>query len=218
MRSCRRLAIVAAMALAMASAGAATASATQIGPASTAFVLTSTNSSLAVSGGGTASCTNSTISGTTPAAGAATWKTTSVTLAYTGCTAFLFPATVTVPAACSDTITLHTMFNSSTDIANVVTIPSGCGITLHVPAISCTVFIAGPQTIGNGTSGSGGISWTNGSSTVKSSATTNNAVVPSVFSSGGGFGCPTIGAHTGTLSGTYSVTTPATFPGIAIVA
>jgi hypothetical protein len=34
---------------------------------------------------------------------------------------------------------------------------------------------------------------------------------------GGGFGCPSAGPHTGTLSGTYSVTTPAAAPGITVL-
>jgi hypothetical protein len=222
MWSYKRSAVAVAMAVVVACAGAGSASATQISPVNTAFVLTSTNSELAVSGGGTVGCTDASISGTTPAAGAATWKTTKVTLAYNNCTAFWFPEAITVPTNCSATganaITLQVMYNGSSDIAAQVTIPTGCTITVAIPAIACTLTIAGPQTLGNGTSGTGGIAWTNGTSTVKSTATLNSAGLPSIASSGGGFGCPTAGAHTSTLSGTYSVTTPTAFPGLTVTA
>jgi hypothetical protein len=217
MKSYKQCAAAAATALVMACAGAGSASATTISPAT---VLSSANSSLTVSGGGQITCSNATISGTTPP-GTAAVLTMNVTLAYTGCTAFfVFPATVTVPSPCAATggnaVTLHVKYNSSTDIAALVTIPSGCTITASIPGDSCTLTFAGAQTIGNGSSGTGGISWSNGSSTVRSTATANTATIPSVASSGGGFGCPSAGAHTGTLGGSYQVTTPAAAPGVTV--
>jgi hypothetical protein len=208
-----------AMALVLvACAGATSASATTLSPAGAA-VLTSTNSSLTVHGSSSINCSTSTISGTIPST-TATTITIPVTLAYSGCTAFgIAGATVTVPAACSATgasaVKLNVMYNSATaPQANAtVTIPSGCTITVSVPAITCTITFAGEQTVG----ASGGITFTNGTSTTKSFATLTSALVPSVVSdAGGGFGCPSAGAHTGTLNGTYTVTTPAANPGVTV--
>jgi hypothetical protein len=210
-----------AMALVMGCAGAASASATTVSPASTAFSLTSTNSQLGVSGGGTIACTDSIISGTTPS-GTATTLSTKINLSYNGCNAGFsgFAATVTVPAACQATGTsplhLNVMYNSATDIATTVTITSGCTIVASIPLMGCTLHFSGEQKIGNGTSGTGGIGVTNGTSTTKTVATLNAATVPSLTSSGGGFGCPTAGAHTATLTGAYTVTLPATNPGLTV--
>jgi hypothetical protein len=219
MKHFKQFGLAVAMALVVACAGAASASATTIDPLSTAFSLTSTNSQLAVSGGGSIQCTDSIISGTTPATGGVTTVSTKINLSYTGCSAFGFPATVTVPAACgvsgASPLHLNVMYNSaSPDIAVTVTITSGCTIVANVPTISCTLHFSGEQTIGNGTSGTGGIGITPGTSTTKASASLNNATVPSVNSSGGGFGCPTAGAHTGTLTGVYTVTAPSKDPGL----
>jgi hypothetical protein len=221
MRSIKTLGLAAVMALVLvACVGATTASATTISPANTAFTASSTNSSLAISGGATWACTGSTISGTTPAAGAATTKSTPISLSYTNCTFFFLAATVTVPANCkaggANPVVLNTMWSSASDIAQTVTIPSGCAITISIPGIGCTLTFAGPQTIGNGSSGAGGIGWTNGTGSVFSFATMNNAFIPSINSSGGGVGCPTAGAHTGTLTGRYTVTNPTTAPAVTI--
>jgi hypothetical protein len=220
MNHLKKSVMAAALALVVACAGAVSASATTIFPASTVFVLTSTNSSLAVSGGGTASCSDSTISGTTPASGGVTTVSTKINLSYSNCNAFGFAATVTVNASCAATgaspLDLNVMYNSTTSIAATVTVTSGCAITINVPLISCTVTVSGEQTIGNSTSGTGGIGILNGNSSFKTVFNLNNATVPTVVSSGGGFGCPTPGHHTGTLSGAYVVTTPSTNPGILV--
>jgi hypothetical protein len=187
-----------------------------------AVTLASTNSSLAVSGGGTVSCNTSTISGTAPST-TATWLSFPVTLSYSGCTAFFFPASVTVPANCSATganpIRLDAMYNQAAAPQGVglVTIPAGCDITVEIPSIGCDLTVAGPQTIGNGGTGTGGISWTNGNSSTRSSASLNSATLPTIESNGVGFGCPSAGAHSGTLTGTYSVTSPATAPGATLI-
>jgi hypothetical protein len=234
MQHLKKLGVAAVMALVVvACAGVTSASATTIcvsgtvtGPCTDghpggAVTATSTNSQLAVSGGGTVACSNSTISGTAPATTATTIA-IPVTLTYTGCNAFGFSATVTVGEPChtagSQPI-LDVMFltASAPQAVGTVTLPAACDFTVHIPLISCTVTITGGQTIGNGGTGTGGIAWTNGNSTTKSFASLNNAVVPDVHSSGGGFGCPSAGTHTGTLTGAYTVTSPAANPGVTVI-
>jgi hypothetical protein len=239
MKSIKKLGLATAMALTfVACIGATSASATTVcvvgttntascpagqGPGG-AIVSRSTNSSLAISGGGTVSCTTSSISGTAPATSSTTVS-APVTLRYGSgtvpagsCTAFFSPATVTPSVACDPggaaPITLNANYNAGTPFTTV-TIPSGCTITISIPAISCTVTVSGAQTIGNGTAGAGGQAWTNGSGSVFSTDTINSNALNTV-SSGGGFGCPSAGAHTGTLTGTYTVTTPNTAPGATI--
>jgi hypothetical protein len=200
MKHLKKLGLASALALVATCGVVGTASATLIEPGSTAVTLTSTNSALAVSGGGTVSCSTSTISGTTPAVGAAaTWKTIpTTTLTYSGCTALGFVgASVIANGKCP---ILHAMGISATSAVGVVTLPASCSVDVNIAAIGCTLTIAGPQTIGNGTIGTGGIQWTNLASSI---AHINTATVPSVVSNGVGFGCATTGAHTGTLSGTY---------------
>jgi hypothetical protein len=122
-----------------------------------------------------------------------------VSLAYSGCTAFGFiGATVTASGAC---VQLHAMGVNAATAIGVVTLPSGCSVDVNIAAVGCTLTIAGPQTIGNSTAGAGGIDWTNTNPAI---AHVNNATVPSVVSNGVGFGCPSAGAHTGTLSGRYT--------------
>jgi hypothetical protein len=173
--------------------------------------LTSTNSQLVVdgSGGGSIQCSTSTIHGVAPAISAPTLQIPS-TLAYSGCTAFGFiPATVNVGSGCHP-VTLDVTFRSSTDATAGVTVPSGCRFDVSIPAISCTVTINGPFTLG--------ATIVNGTSTRKTHATVTSGDVPNVtVHPGGGFGCPSAGSHTGTLSGTYSVTTPAAAPGITVI-
>jgi hypothetical protein len=201
MKHLKKLGIASALALVATCGVVGTASATLIEPGSTAFTLTSTNFSLSVSGGGTVACTNSTISGTTPAVGtAATWKTiTNVSVVHTGCTALGFVnATVTTSGSCP---VVHVMGRGSTAIA-VVTMPSGCSSDVAIPPIGCTLTIAGPQTIGNGGTGAGSIHWSN---VLPSVLHLIGPVIASVVSNGVGFGCATAGAHTGTLSGDYTL-------------
>jgi hypothetical protein len=218
MKHLKQTGLAAAMVLVLlACVGATSASATTISPANTAFVLTSTNSSLSVHGSSTINCTNGTVGGTTPS-GTATTLTIPVTVAYSGCTAFgVAPASVTVPAACkvggASAIKLNLMYNSLVDITGAVTIPSGCTITIHVPVLSCTITISGEQTIG----ASSGMIWQAGSGSVFAVLELLSALLPSIsVDAGGGFGCPTAGAHTGTLNGTYRVTTPSTAPGLTV--
>jgi hypothetical protein len=203
MKHLRQLGLALTLALVATGGVVGSASATLIEPGSTAVTGTSTNLSLAVSGGGTVSCTSSTASGTTPAVGsAATWKSIpSGTGTASGCTALGFVgASVTPNGSC---FVMHAMGISATSAIIVWTLPSGCSIDIAVPAIGCTLTIAGPQTIGNGTAGAGGINWTNAAA---SRADINAATVPSIVSNGVGFGCATAGAHTGTLSGTLTRT------------
>jgi hypothetical protein len=129
-----------------------------------------------------------------------------VNLSYSNCgDGFGFAVAVTVPAACQATgaspLHLKVMYNSATSIAATVTLTGGCTITAVIPGLSCTLTFSGEQRIGNGTSGTGGIGVTDGTSTIKTVADLNNTTVPSVVSSGGGFGCPSAGAHAGTVSG-----------------
>jgi hypothetical protein len=219
MKHLKKLGVAAAMSMALvACVGATSASATGIHPGSTAVTLSSTNSSLSIHGSSTINCTSSTITGTTPpTADITTWVSIKATLAYSGCTAFgIIPATVTVPAVCqaagASAVTLHIMGTTVTTADGTVTIPSGCTITVDIPAASCTLTFAGPQTVG----AASGIDWTNGSSTVFSFAQLTNALVPSISSSGGSSGCPTAGAHTGTLNGRYTVTSPTPAPGVIV--
>lgn len=181
---------------------AGTASATTVDPATTAVTLTSTNSALTVSGSGIpVTCQHSTISGTTPS-GSATWLSISATLTYSNCTAFGLAANVSQTAACHNSSTGPQLHVMSPPVAIVVTLRE-CVIDVNIPSTGCTLTVGGTQTVGNGTGGAGGIGWTNLST--KSVAHLNNATVPSVTSNGTGFLCPTAGAHTGTLSGTYAV-------------
>jgi hypothetical protein len=130
------------------------------------------------------------------------------TLRYSGCSAFGFSTTVTPSAGCDALTapTLHFMGVSAPTAVVKLTLPTGCNIGINVPSISCTLTVTGiGQTIGNGLTGTGGITWTNASP--KSSANAVAALVSHIDSSGGGPGCPSAGGgHTGTLSGNYTVT------------
>jgi hypothetical protein len=203
MRHLKKLGLAAALALVATCGVVGTASATLIEPGSTAVTLTSTNWVFMLSGGHTVTCTSATISGTTPAVGtAATWKSIPNTAqTYTGCQAIGFiPTSVTLSGSCP---VLHAMGVSAGSAIGVMTLPSGCSIDISIPSIGCTMTIPGPQSIGNGTAGSGGIQWTNAATSV---AHFNSATIPSVVSNGVGFGCGSAGAHTGTVSATYTRT------------
>jgi hypothetical protein len=173
-------------------------------------VLSSSNSQLGVSGGSTIQCTSSIIHGVAPAT-SSTWLQIPVTLGYSGCTAFgIFTANVTVHPSCQHRVTLDVMFRNVQDSEVVVTLPTNCTFTVSVPAISCNVTIHGPDSFG--------ATWTNGNASTKSSAIINNATLHNVtVHPGGGFGCPTAGAHHGLLSGTYTVQTPAAAPGVTVI-
>jgi hypothetical protein len=207
MRHLKKLGLASVLALVATCGVVGSASATLIEPGSTAFTLTSTNFSWSVSGGGTVSCSTSTISGTTPAVGVATsWKTiAATTLAYSGCTALGFEGiSVTSSEGCHTAATspkLHFMGVTAATAISVVTIPAGCSIDFSTPSIGCTLTIPGPQTIGNGTAGAGGIDWTDLAS---STAHFNAVLVPTVHSNGVGFGCATAGNHTMTWTGNYT--------------
>jgi hypothetical protein len=129
-----------------------------------------------------------------------------VTLTYSGCTAAGFTESVTPSESCSTAATqplLDVMYNSPSSVAVVVTLRT-CNLTIDIPAIGCQMTITGNhQSLGNGTSGPGGIGWTNLSP--KSQAEVNGALVSNVDSNGVGVGCPSAGSHTGTRSGTYTV-------------
>jgi hypothetical protein len=230
MKHLKQAGLAAVMALVLvACVGASSASATTIcvggtitGPCTDghpggAVALTSTNSSLLVHGASSINCTHSAITGTAPAT-TATTLTIPVTLEYSSCTAFgVAGATVTVPANCrvggANAVTLSVMWNQATapQATASVTIPTGCTITVNVPLITCTVTISGHQTIN-------GITITNGNSTTATSAELESALLSSaVVHPGGGFGCPTAGAHTGTLLGTYLVSSPSAAPGVTVI-
>jgi hypothetical protein len=210
--------------LSAASVGAPSASATTlcVGGAITApctdghpggaFTLTATNFAFAVHGSNTFSCSNSTISGTAPATTATTLS-IPVTLAFSGCTIFgTSPITISVPAACQDKITLQAMFTqvAAPQGAPSLTLPSGCTITTSQPSINCTMTVSGEQTLG--------ATWVNGSSSSSSHMTlTSSPATSVVVEPGGGFGCPSAGAHTATLSGTYRVSSPAAAPGATLI-
>jgi hypothetical protein len=218
MKSINKVGVALTASILLACVSATSVSATSFSPAATAFSMRSSSWLWSWSGGGTTDCM-SVIRGTTPVAGVATLP---IDLSFTGCTAFGLSATVTVPAACkpsgASALRLTVSYRSATDIVGTVTIPSGCTITINVPAISCTLAVSGAQVIGNGTSGAGGIGWRNGTASpaVFSSMVFSNATTPTMVSSGGGFGCPSAGAHTGVAGSTFVATAPTPAPGITV--
>jgi hypothetical protein len=208
------LVVMAALVL-MACAGVTAASATTISPVG-ATVLKSTNSSLTIHGASSFSCNVNTISGTVPATSATT-VTFPVTLAYSGCTMFgVVGYSITVPPNCqaggASAVKLNVMYNQATapQATGSLTFPAGCTITIHAPAITCTMTISGPQTTGLFTI-------TNGAATLPTVANFGSVLLSSLtVQSGGGFGCPTPGEHSGTINGSYEVTTPALAPGVIV--
>jgi hypothetical protein len=202
MRHLRRLVLATSIALVAACGGAGSASATTIDPSSVPFSLLGAGPTLAVSGGGVVSCGSSTIGGTTPATGSTTWAALPLTtMTFASCTWSLISASVTASVGCAR---LHLMAVSDPSAAGLITLPAGCSIDISVPAIGCTLVVTGGQTIGNGSASFGGIQWANlGTSQLRLQATT----VPRVDSNGVGFGCPTAGTHTGTMSGVYDALT-----------
>jgi hypothetical protein len=210
MQYLKKLGFATAMALVMTCGVVSSASATTINPLNTAVSITSPNGALSIHGGGAVTCNDTTIHGRTPAVQThTTWATiTNVTLTFSGCTGFFLPATVTPNAACHTAGTapsLHVMAVTRSSATAELTL-NGCSIDVSIPSIGCTLTVAGPQTIGNGTTGAGGIQWTNRSPLGR--ADVNSALLPTVVSNGVGAGCSTAGHHTGTLTGTYDQITP----------
>jgi len=189
-----------------------------------AITVKSTNAGFAVAGTQW-SCTTSTIAGTAPATSSTTlsWP---ITLRYGAgtsppgsCTGPWGAALTWTPNAACDPggvapITLNVSDNAGSPFATW-SLPSGCTITINIPAVGCTMTISGPQTIGNGTTGTGGIAWTNGTGGAFSTAVLNSPTFTAV-SNGVGILCAPAGTHTGTLTGTYTVISPATAPGATV--
>jgi hypothetical protein len=173
-------------------------SATTIDPAGTALTLTSTNFALAVSGGGTLTCTSSTLTGTTPAAGdATTWKSIPLTPVWTGCTAFGLAATVNPSHSCHTAGTQPVLHLHAGPPARGVFTWNLCTIHIVTHATGCTQVIPSQGSLTTG------ITWTNVSP--KSALTFSAAPVSTVTSNGVGFGCPSAGVHTATWSGNYTI-------------
>jgi hypothetical protein len=137
--------------------------------------------------------------------GGTTWVGVDETMAFSGCSAFGFSASVTPIAACNTTAKFRGHFSSLTigHWLHLLTISTGCSIDVGIPVLGCTLTVTGGQTVGNGTAGTGGAAGTNGSP--KSSLVFNAATINTIDSNGVGAGCATAGSHTGTLSGTYNV-------------
>jgi hypothetical protein len=172
-----------------------------------AVSLTSTNFAWSIHGSFTFSCSHSTIAGTAPATSATTVA-IPVAPAWSGCTAFA-PVTITPGEGCGTAATaprLDVMWNQATapQAAAQLTLPAGCDIDLAIPSVGCTMVVTGGQTIGNGTSGTGGLGWTNG---VPSTSSRLDVGSPSVAMESNGVGglCASAGAHTITLSGNYNI-------------
>jgi hypothetical protein len=207
----RKLGLAAAMSLVAACAMVSTASATTIEPANTEVTAVATDGVLSVHGSAAdVSCGTGTITATTGALTHSTWASATIdALTFANCSVPIFGATVVTPAAACSTTgrpILHAMTVSSTSSIGLVTLPASCSFDIRITSLGCTMTVTGGQTIGNGTAGVGGINWSNLSP--KSRATLNAATVPKVDSNGVGFGCPSAGAHTGTLSGNYNITSP----------
>jgi hypothetical protein len=180
-----------------------------------AYTLSSTNFRILLANGTIVACTTATISGTAPA-GTVLIVSNTVTLGFGGCTAAGLPTTVVPAAACAAgggfpiVMTFAKAVNATT-----LQVPAGCTITINVPAIACTMTLAGAQIIGNGGSGAGGQLWTNAAAPAFSTDVFNiNAAA--LNSGGGGFGCPAAGAVGGTIAATYTVTAPAAAPGVTL--
>lgn len=210
----KKFTLAVSLAVACSAVIASAAFATTYSPGGTDATSSSSNSKLTV-GTSTISCTGSTINDTTPTGTAAT-LTGNITLAYTGCTASFGTAVTVIVSCTSGSLTKTAKWVSATDIATWVTIPSTCKITINITSIGCTLVVnnaGGTVQIGNGTSGAGGQTWTNGSSTSYSTDVINSDAVPFTRTAGG-FLCPASG--TGTETGTYTVISPTPAPGVTI--
>jgi hypothetical protein len=211
MKHLKKLGLATAMILVATCGMSSAASATTIEPANTEFTLVSTNFSWTVDPEGTTiSCTNFTMTGNTGPLTHTTWSSATITtLTVTGCNVLGSSINVTPSEGCHTAATsprLDLMGVSTINAGGTLTLPAACSIDFATPTTGCTQTITGGQTIGNGTTGAGGINWTNLSP--KSQAHLNRAVVEKFDSNGVGFACPAAGNHTATLSGTYGITSP----------
>jgi hypothetical protein len=211
MKPLRKLGLVVMAVMAVGSLGGSSALATTITPANTVVTFTSTHVRLTIAGssGGIIDCADSVITATTPAATAVTWAAMRATLTYDGCLAGLtFPSTITMSEGCrtlSRTPTLDMMYLHATAPQSTakLTFPVGCGLDVVTPAFSCTLTVRGPQTVGNATTGTGSIAFTNGSPAIMDFTT---AVLPDVTALPGGFFCATTTQSADSLVGSYSAT------------
>jgi hypothetical protein len=204
-----------------ASAGAASATTVCVGGTCTGGAFTLTASGQVTSfhgslGGFGFTCTSSQISGVAPAT-SATAVSIPVTLSFSGCGAFGFGGSITEAASCQDRITLKIMYNQATapQATASLTVPPACTITVTTPAGHCPFTASGEQTIG----ATGGMTWTNGASTLPSSLALSSALVPSVtLAAGANPACTPPGATTEiTLSTSYRVTSPGSAPGVTVL-
>jgi hypothetical protein len=174
-----------------------------------AFTLTATQLMWSVHGSLTFFCADSSITGTTPA-GSASALLVPVTLSYNGCNVLGAGVSVTPSEGCHTAATSPLMMITQNQVvapqASVrIILPAGCNIDLSIPATACTMTITGGQVIGNGTTGVGGIGWTN--LAPKSTLDLTQALVTDLDSNGGGaIPCPTAGTHSATVTGAYKVT------------
>jgi hypothetical protein len=197
--------------------GGSSAMATTVDPTNTTVTFTSTNFSLKVDPeGSSVNCGHSTMSGLTPVT-SGTWTELPEGITYSNCTfGGIVAATVTQSEGCSTTgagkPTLDVMFSPhpggmTYTSEEKFTKHAGCDTQITVPSIGCSLTIQGTQTIGNGTSGAGGITLTSGSPAVLNFT---SATLPDLTSSGVGVGCPSAGTHSGTYTGTYNSTSAVT--------
>jgi hypothetical protein len=183
-----------------------------------AFALTSGNAMFNVGGAiGTVTCRSAGIAGTAPAISSSTSITVPVALTWSGCSGPLGAASVAISASCRATSIPPTMtfdYNGGRPYT-FEKLPQGCDVQITFLAIACQVVIAGPTTIGNGTPGAGGQQWINGSARLATPSRDvfNNDVVNYTTATA----CPG-GPRTspGTYAATYTVTTPATAPGMTV--
>jgi hypothetical protein len=233
--SIRLIALVAiTVSTALAAVGATPASATTVCVAGTvtapctgshpggAFNLEAPSFTLDPGSGGTAiQCAGAQISGTAPATSATT-LTWPIGLFFGLCSTGGIATGISVNPVCgtstsSSPMTLNATWNQVAQPVGsfTLTLPPTCTIAFNIRLLSCTVTITGGQTIGNGGSGAGGLGWTNGSASAFSRLDVNGAAT-AYTSSGGGFGCPTAGAHTGALTATFQVQSAST-PGVTLI-
>jgi hypothetical protein len=206
MKDFKKLGVAVLAAAAVGCLGATPASATTLDGG--AFTLSATNWTWAFHNGLAVSCINSTMSGTTPA-GTATTVSVPVTFAMSGCNfsgvnMFVSPNEGCHTPATSPRLDIMRNQAAAPQASVQITLPVGCNIDLAIPAFGCTMSITGGQTIGNGTTGAGGINWTN--QAPHSVAHVTQALIPTIDSNGMGILCPPAGTGSATASATFTVT------------